>query len=156
MPLPAVQSSVDPVDQPSEQTLVRCFGQGLDSKVSLRETGSHCQLQTIAKQDGEEKAGKQHPHLFFGLSLLNVLSSHFDPGGQDGPGELQHVDAQQVAQFLSSRVVWHGGLVVVLLLEEGDVAKLQHGGDDLEHGCRGDDEGHSFFKHTRTKAGASL
>lgn len=27
---------------------------------------------------------------------------------------------------------------MVLLLEEGDVAKLQHGGDDLEHGCRGD------------------
>lgn len=81
-----------------------------------------------------------NPHLLFGLSLLDVLSPHFDPGGQDGPGEFQHVDAQQVAQLLSRRVVWHGGLVVVLLLEEGDVAKLQHGGDDLEHGCRGDEK----------------
>lgn len=142
LPLPAVQSSVDPVDQPSEQTLVRGFGQGLNGKVSLGgETGSHCQVQTITKQEGGGEEEKPlNPHLFLGLSLLNVLSSHFDPGGQDGPGELQHVDAQQVAQFLSSRVVGHGGLVVVFLLHEGDVAELEHGGDDLEHGCGGGGE----------------
>lgn len=35
--LSAVQSSVDPVDQPSEQTLIRGLRQGLHSKVSLGE-----------------------------------------------------------------------------------------------------------------------
>lgn len=35
--LSAVQSSVDPVNQPSEQTLVRGLGQRLNGKVSLRE-----------------------------------------------------------------------------------------------------------------------
>lgn len=158
MPLPAVQSSVDPVDQPSEQTLVRGFGQGLNGKVSLGETGSHCQVQTITKQEeGGEEEKPLNPHLFLGLSLLNVLSSHFDPGGQDGPGELQHVDAQQVAQFLSSRVVGHGRLVVVLLLHEGDVAELEHGGDDLEHGCGGEMVTTLILqRHEKTRAGASL
>lgn len=89
------------------------------------------------KQQKKEQKKTLNPHLFLGLSLLDVLSAHFDPGGQDGPGELQHVDAQQVAQLLSSRVVGHGGLVVVLLLHEGDVAELEHGGDDLQHGCKG-------------------
>lgn len=35
--LSAVQSSVDPMDQPSEQTLIRGLRQGLHSKVSLGE-----------------------------------------------------------------------------------------------------------------------
>ena len=35
LPLPAVQSSVYPVDQPSEQTLVCSLGQGLHRKVCL-------------------------------------------------------------------------------------------------------------------------
>lgn len=52
--LPAVQGSVDPVDQPSEQTLVRGFGQGLNGKVSLGEAGSHRQVQAITKQGEEE------------------------------------------------------------------------------------------------------
>ncbi len=37
--LSAVQSSVDPVDQPSEQTLICGLRQGLNSKVSLEEKG---------------------------------------------------------------------------------------------------------------------
>lgn len=41
-----------------------------------------------------------------------------------------------MAQFLSSCVIGHGGLVVVLLLHEGNVPKLEHSRDDLEHGCR--------------------
>lgn len=75
-----------------------------------------------------------NPYLFFCLGLLNVLSSHFDPGGQDGPCELQYIDAQQVAQFLSSCVVGHRGLVVVFLLHEGNVSELEHSRDHLEHG----------------------
>lgn len=74
-------------------------------------------------------------HLLFGLGLLHILSTHFDPGSEDGPSELQHVDAKQVAQFLSSCVIRHGGLVVVPLLHEGNVPKLQHSRDHLQHGC---------------------
>lgn len=73
-------------------------------------------------------------YLLFGLGLLDVLSTHFDPGSEDGPSEFQHVDAKQMAQFLSSCVIRHGGLVVVLLLHEGDVPELEHGGDHLKHG----------------------
>lgn len=66
-------------------------------------------------------------YLFFGLGLLHVLSAHFDPRCEDGAGELQHIDAQQMAQFLSSCVIGHRGLIVVLLLHEGYVSKLEHG-----------------------------
>lgn len=76
------------------------------------------------------------PYLLFGLGLLHILSTHFNPGSEDGPGELQHVDAEQMAQFLSSGVIRHGRLVVVLLLHKGNVPKLEHSGDHLKHGCR--------------------
>lgn len=76
------------------------------------------------------------PYLLFGLGLLHILSTHFDPGSEDGPGELQHVDAEQMAQLLSSCVIRHGRLVVVLLLHKGNVPKLEHGRDHLKHGCR--------------------
>lgn len=72
--------------------------------------------------------------LFFCLGLLHILSTHFDPGSEDGPSELQHIDAKQVAQFLSSCVIRHWGLVVVLLLHEGNVPKLEHSRDHLKHG----------------------
>lgn len=66
------------------------------------------------------------PYLLFCLGLLHILSTHFDPGSEDGPSELQHVDTQQMAQFLSSCVIRHGCLVLVLLLHEGNVSKLEH------------------------------
>lgn len=72
--------------------------------------------------------------LFFRLGLLHILSTHFDPGSEDGPSELQHIDAKQVAQFLSSCVIRHWGLVMVLLLHEGNVPKLEHSRDHLKHG----------------------
>jgi len=73
-------------------------------------------------------------YLFFGLGLLHILSTHFDSGSEDGPGELQHVDAQQMAQFLSGCVIRHRSLIVVLLLHEGNVPQLEHRGDHLQHG----------------------
>lgn len=73
-------------------------------------------------------------YLFFRLGLLHILSPHFDPRREDGTGELQHVDAQQMAQFLSSCVIRHRGLVVVLLLHEGYVSELEHSRDHLQHG----------------------
>lgn len=76
------------------------------------------------------------PYLLFGLGLLHILSTHFNPGSEDGPGELQHVDAEQMAQFLSSCVIRHGRLVVVLLLHKGNVPKLEHSRDHLKHGYR--------------------
>lgn len=63
-----------------------------------------------------------------------------------------------MAQFLSSCVVGHGGLVVVLLLHEGDVPKLEHSRDDLQHGCR-DGEGEYLSgsaTHTHSKEHISL
>lgn len=41
------------------------------------------------------------PHLFFGLCLLHIISSYFDPWGEDGSGELHNVHAKQVAELLS-------------------------------------------------------
>lgn len=73
-------------------------------------------------------------YLFFRLGLLHILPTHFDSGSEDGPSELEHVDAQQMAQFLSSCVIRHRGLVLVLLLHEGNVPKLEHSGDNLKHG----------------------
>lgn len=73
-------------------------------------------------------------YLFFCLGLLHILSTHFHPGSEDGPSELQHIDAKQMAQFLSSCVIRHWGLVMVLLLHERNVPKLEHRRDHLKHG----------------------
>lgn len=78
----------------------------------------------------------QKAYLLLGLGLLHILPTHFNPGSEDGPSELQHVDAEQMAQFLGSCVIRHGRLVVVLLLHEGNVPELEHGRDHLKHGCR--------------------
>lgn len=40
--------------------------------------------------------------LLFGLCLLDIVSAHFDPRGQDGSGELHDVHAKQVAKLLRS------------------------------------------------------
>lgn len=40
-------------------------------------------------------------YLFFGLGLLDVVSAHFDAGGQNGPSKLHHIQPQQVTQLLS-------------------------------------------------------
>lgn len=132
--LSAVQSSVDPVDQPSEQTLVRGLRQGLNSKVSLEEE-RYCLIHPTGTLSAWLRMSKHLKScLFFCLGLLHILSTHFDPGSEDGPSELQHIDAKQMAQFLGSCVVRHWGLVVVLLLQEGNVAKLEHSRDHLKHG----------------------
>lgn len=75
-------------------------------------------------------------YLFFSLGFLHILSAYFDPWGEDGPSELQHIDAQQMAEFLSSCVIRHGRLVMVLLLHEGYIPELEHSRDHLQHGCR--------------------
>lgn len=43
-------------------------------------------------------------NLLLGLSLLHNLPAHFDAGGEDGTGEVGHIDALQVAHLLSSCV----------------------------------------------------
>lgn len=73
-------------------------------------------------------------HLLLGLCLLHILAAHFDAGSENCSTELQHTDAQQVAQFLCSCIVRHRRLVRVLLLLKADVPKLQHGRDHLQHG----------------------
>lgn len=40
--------------------------------------------------------------LLFSLRFLNVVSSHFDPWGQDGSGKLHYIHTQQMTQLLSS------------------------------------------------------
>lgn len=75
-------------------------------------------------------------YLFFSLGFLHILSAYFDPRGEDSPSELQHIDAQQMAEFLSSCVIRHGRLVMVLLLHEGYIPELEHSRDHLQHGCR--------------------
>lgn len=40
------------------------------------------------------------PYLFFGLCLLYIISSHFDPRGEDSSGELHDVHPEQVAELL--------------------------------------------------------
>lgn len=75
-------------------------------------------------------------YLFFSLGFLHILSAYFDPRSEDGTSELQHIDAQQMAEFLSSCVIRHGRLVLVLLFHEGYVPKLEHSRDHLQHGWR--------------------
>lgn len=41
-------------------------------------------------------------YLFFGLSLLYHIPSNFDTWGQDGSGEIRHINPHKVANFLSS------------------------------------------------------
>lgn len=52
LPLPAVQSSVDPVNQPPEQTLVRRLCQSLNGKVRLQ---------------GEMQLSQTHTFMFYSL-----------------------------------------------------------------------------------------
>lgn len=69
-----VQSLVDTGQDATEQTLIHGFGQGLHCKVGL----------------------------LFGLGFLHHLSAHFDAGGQNSLGEVNHIDALEMAQFLGS------------------------------------------------------
>ena len=39
-------------------------------------------------------------YLLLGLSLLHHLPAHFDPRGEDGTGEVGHIDALQVTHLL--------------------------------------------------------
>lgn len=39
-------------------------------------------------------------YLLFGLCLLHHLSAHFDSRGEDGTGEVCHIDALQVTNLL--------------------------------------------------------
>lgn len=39
-------------------------------------------------------------YLLLGLSLLHHLPAHFNPGREDGAGEVGHVDALQVTHLL--------------------------------------------------------
>lgn len=41
-------------------------------------------------------------YLLLGLSLLHHLPAHFDPRGEDGTGEVGHIDALQVTHLLCS------------------------------------------------------
>lgn len=40
--------------------------------------------------------------LLFSLRFLDVVSSHFDPRGQDGSGELHDIQTQQMTELLGS------------------------------------------------------
>lgn len=40
--------------------------------------------------------------LLFSLCFLDIVSSHFDPWGQDGSGKLHYIHTQQMTQLLSS------------------------------------------------------
>lgn len=44
----------------------------------------------------------QNTYLFFCLSLLNIVSSHFDTRSENSSGEICHIDTQEVRNFLSS------------------------------------------------------
>lgn len=123
--------------QPSEQTLICGLSQGLHSKVSLEEEIHTVQIHS--KSTNVSWVNKYLCpwgiyYLLFSLGLLHILSTHFDPWGEYGASELQYIDAQQMAQFLSSCVIRHGRLVMVLLLCEGNVPKLEHRRDHLQHG----------------------
>lgn len=39
-------------------------------------------------------------YLLFGLCLLHHLSAHFNSRGEDGTGEVRHIDALQVTNLL--------------------------------------------------------
>lgn len=45
--------------------------------------------------------GKCITYLFFGLSLLHHIPPNFDTWGQDGSGEICHINSHEVANFLS-------------------------------------------------------
>lgn len=46
----------------------------------------------------------QHHYLLFSLSFLYHIPSNFDSWGQDGSGEICHINPHKVANFLSSCV----------------------------------------------------
>lgn len=39
-------------------------------------------------------------HLLLGLGFLDVVSTHFDSGAEDGSGELHHIHSKQVTELL--------------------------------------------------------
>lgn len=39
--------------------------------------------------------------LLFSLCFLDIVSSHFDPWGQDGSGKLHYIHTKQMTQLLS-------------------------------------------------------
>lgn len=41
-------------------------------------------------------------YLFFSLCLLHIVSPHLDARSEDAPGEIGHVDPQEVGHLLSS------------------------------------------------------
>lgn len=115
--------------------------------------GNNRNSNSCLQKQAQPNASKTY--LFFGLGLLHILSTHFNPGHEDGPSELQHVDAKQMAQFLGSCVIRHGRLVVVLLLHKGNVPKLEHSRDHLKHGCR-DREGNVHQGQPRAQKSEAL
>lgn len=52
--------------------------------------------------EGLQHQQPQHHYLFFGLSFLHHIPSNFYTWGQDGSGEICHINPHKVANFLSS------------------------------------------------------
>lgn len=111
LPLGFVEGFVHPGQDPAEEAFVCCFGQGLYRKVSLRGKTSHearaaglsfSGVQTSKAPGLKARELSWPPHLLLGLCLLNDISSDLDPWGEDGPGEICHVDALEVANLLGS------------------------------------------------------
>lgn len=64
-----------------------------------RQTGSGRR----GRQYGEEPSRHgRHGYLLLSLGLLHHLAANLDAGGEDCSGEVSHVDALQVADFLRS------------------------------------------------------
>lgn len=103
LPLSLVQGLVDSCENPVKQTLVHGLSQSLHCKVSLRRERT-IRMEEVRKKGLFQCVITWNNYLLLGLSLLHHLPAHFDSGGEDGAGEVSHIDALQVAHFLGSCV----------------------------------------------------
>ena len=122
LPLALIQRLVDSGQDPTKQPLVHRLSQSLHRKISLEEAkekdrGRHfCYDLFIALFLLSATTFQRemfHKSLYFlssgvccylllGLRLLHHLPAHFDPGGEDGTGEVGDIDALQVTHLLGS------------------------------------------------------
>lgn len=64
-------------------------------------------------------------HLFFGLCLLYIVSSHFDSWGEDSSGELHNIHSKQVAELLCRWKCKDAGRIKRISLQTSSLVQRQ-------------------------------
>lgn len=67
--------------------------------------------------------GGSPTYLLLGLRLLHIISTHFDAGHEQGPGEIRHPQSQEAAELLCSCGVGWGSRVTMRAGPGGDTTQ---------------------------------